>query len=268
MKKFITKHKKILILISIIIAVVLLLTTTAVTGFKIMPFLNPTADNIKTCSIPTGEVVSKGIDVSRYQGEIDFNQVKSEGYDFVIIRVGTSQGGKDANFDTYYQNAVNAGLDVGCYYYTYATTKKETRQEAKEVLTYIKGKTFTYPVFYDFEYPELLSTYRASKNTEMINTFCTVIKRGGYYPGVYLSNSAYENHVNYEEIGKTWDVWVAHYIDNTPNSTAYSKNFSMWQYSCEGSVSGISTAVDLNVCYVDYPSIIDEFNKSYLELAN
>lgn len=266
MKSFVKKYRKVFIFGGVIILIAVLLSTAAITNGN-YKYLS-SADSINTISKPTGEVVAKGIDVSRYQGDIDFSKVKADGYDFVIIRAGTTKGGKDINFETYYINAKNAGLDIGCYYYTYSTTVKDAKWEAKQVLEYIKGKSFTYPVFYDFEYPELLSYKRADLNTKMINAFCKVIKRGGYYPGVYISNSVYNNHIDSLEIGNTWDVWVAHYRDHTPNFDGYSQGFSMWQYSNQGKVSGINTDVDLNVCYVDYPSIIDEFNKSFDTLNN
>jgi GH25 family lysozyme M1 (1,4-beta-N-acetylmuramidase) len=266
MKSFFIKYKKVALFCSVLLLIIVLLTTAAVTNGDTRYITS--ADDIATVSKPTGEVVSTGIDVSRYQGNIDFDKVKADGYDFVIIRVGTTQGCKDDNFDTNYENATKAGLDVGCYYYTYSTTVEEAKLEAKEVLSYIKGKSFTYPVFYDFEYPELLSYSRTEENNNMIDAFCKVIRRGGYYPGVYISNSAYNNHIDSEQIGNTWDVWVANYRDTTSDYDGYSKSFSMWQYSNTGRVSGIESEVDLNVCYVDYPSIIDEFNKSYSTLTN
>ena len=111
MKDFVISHKKIIIFLAIIIVLIMIFTTTeiAVTTSRQVN----SVDDINTCSIPAGKIKAKGIDVSRYQGTIDFNKVKSDGYSFVIIRVGTSQGGKDANFDTYYKNAKDAGLDLG-----------------------------------------------------------------------------------------------------------------------------------------------------------
>lgn len=265
MKDFVISHKKIIIFLAIIIVLIMIFTTTeiAVTTSRQVN----SVDDINTCSIPAGKIKAKGIDVSRYQGTIDFNKVKSDGYSFVIMRVGTSQGGKDANFDTYYKNAKDAGLDLGCYYYTYATTAVEAKREAKEVLGYIKGKSFNYPVFFDFEFSQLMNYKRVDENTKMINTFCKYIKRGGYYPGVYTSNSIYNNFMDKRTLGVKWDFWVASYLDNTYNSNKYSKSFSIWQYSSNGVVSGINARVDMNVAYVDYPSIIKKFNSEYKKIA-
>lgn len=261
MKDFIIKHKKAVILSVIIIVLVLIFTTAGITGSQDLS--SGTVDDIKTCSKPEGEIKAHGIDVSKYQGSIDFEKVKSDGYSFVIIRVGTSNGGKDTNFETYYKNAKKAGLDIGCYFYTYAYTAEEAKKEASLVLDYIKGKSFNYPVFYDFEYTKLLSYKRADVNTKMIDTFCKYIKRGGYYPGVYTSNSIYNNHIDNRILGNKWDFWVASYLDDTYKSTKYAKSFSMWQYTSNGSVKGINARVDLNVSYVDYPKITNDFNLEY-----
>ncbi len=261
MKNFFSKHKRIIIFSAIIIVLIMIFTTAeiaVVTQNKIV-----SAGDINTCSIPTGKITAKGIDVSRYQGAIDFNKVKADGYSFVIMRVGTSRGGKDANFETYYENAKKAGLDLGCYYYTYAASAVEAKREAKEVLGYIEGKSFNYPVFFDFEFSNLMNYSRVDENTNMINTFCKYIKRGGYYPGVYTSNSIYNNFLDKRTLGVKWDFWVASYLDNTYNSSKYSKSFSIWQYSSNGVVNGINARVDLNVAYVDYPAIIKKFNSEY-----
>lgn len=265
MKKFIISHRQLLILIALIMVLIVVFTGA---GIIVPQFTGDRTDNgISTCSTPTGEQIAKGIDVSKYQGEIDFDKVKKAGYDFVIIRVGTSQGGKDSNFETNYINALKAGLDIGCYYYTYAYTAAEVKSEAKQVLEYINDKSFNYPVFLDFEYSALMKYKRVDENTNMINTFCNVIKKSGYYPGVYTSVSIYNNYIDNRILGQKWDFWVAAYLNGTSDSTKYSKSFSMWQYTSNGTVSGINARVDLNVAYVDYPEIIKEFNKKYKELV-
>lgn len=263
MKNFIISHKKIVLFSVMIIVLALILTTAGITGIQLQNKSNESVSDINTCSIPTGKITAHGIDVSKYQGDIDFKKVKKDGYSFVIIRLGTSQGGKDANFERYYKGASEAGLDIGCYFYTYTYTTNEIKQEAKSILKYIKGKTFNYPVFLDFEFNSLLNYRRYSINTKMINTYCNVIKQGGYYPGVYTSNSIYNNYIDRYSLGNKWDFWVASYLDDTHKSTKYSKSFSMWQYTSNGVVSGINARVDLNVAYVDYPKIIKEFNVEY-----
>lgn len=250
MRNFILNHKKLfIILLAVIISAVV--STAAITSLNSSRIEK--IDKLSTCSEPTGEVVCRGLDVSSYQLDIDFNKVKSAGYDFVILRVGTGLG-KDKNFELYYKQATDAGLDVGCYFYTYATNVEEVRKEAKDTLRYIKGKTFTYPVFLDFEEPDLLSYERTKLNTKMINAFCRIMKREGFYPGVYLSSSVHRDFINTEKIDKNWDVWVAEYGDYSGiDNENFRYKFSMWQYSDRGSVDGIETNVDMNLCFVDYP---------------
>ncbi len=259
MKDFILKHKKIIAFSAIALLLAIFTTTTGISSLKSAD--GGSIDEIRTCSTPQGEIVAHGIDVSKYQGEINFEKVKSDGYSFVILRAGTTQGGKDANFDTYYKNAKAAGLDIGCYYYTYATTVEGAKEEALRVRRIIKGKTFTYPVFLDFEYQALQSYDRIDINDAMINTFCKYIKRGGYYPGVYTSSSIYNSYINKSELGNIWDFWIASYRDDTHSYEGYQCSFSMWQYTSNGTVSGIDARVDLNVSYVDYPKLIDEFQQ-------
>lgn len=265
MKNFITEHKKIVMFSFIILVLIAIFTTAGISAPQ--RDNKKTIDDISTCSAPEGKIIAHGIDVSKYQGDIDFEKVKKDGFSFVIIRVGTGMGGKDRNFETYYNDAKKAGLDIGCYYYTYAYTALDAKEEAKNVLRYINGKTFTYPVFFDFEYPELLKYSRADENTKMINAFCKYIKRGGYYPGVYMSNSIYKNFIDNRTLGNKWDFWIATYIDNTHNSNKFSKSFSMWQYSSNGTINGINARVDKNVVYVDYPKIIKEFNSKIKEYS-
>lgn len=250
---------------SVVVLILIFTLTTAAITTPIKTY-GQVVDDIATCSSPQGEIQAHGIDVSKYQGDVDFKKVKAAGYDFAVLRVGTSQGGKDSNFEAYYKGALEAGLDIGCYYYTYATTAEEARAEALDVLSFIKDKYFSYPVFFDFEYPQLQSYDRIGENTAMINTFCKYIKRGGYYPGVYTSNSIYNNYIDSAVVGNTWDVWIANYRDHSYDYQGFASGFSMWQYSNKGRVDGINADVDLNVCYVDYPSITGEFQRKLKQI--
>lgn len=262
MKNFLKSHKRIVLFSVVILIIVIVFTTAGISSVQVKK-TNKT-DGVSTCSIPEGKIIAHGIDVSKYQGSIDFEKVKTDGYSFVILRVGTSRGGKDSNFETYYNDAEKAGLDIGCYYYTYADTAADAKKEAKEVLGYIKGKSFNYPVFFDFEYSELMQYSRVDENTNMINNFCDTIKQGGYYPGVYTSYSVYKNYFDSRVLGNKWDFWVASYVDNTYKSDKYSRSFSMWQYTSNGGVNGINARVDLDVAYVDYPKIIKEFKNLFI----
>jgi len=260
MRNFILNHRKILFIL-LIVLISAIISTVAITSFNSSRIEK--IDKLTTCSKPVGDVVSKGLDVSSYQLDIDFNKVKADGFDFVILRVGTGIG-KDKNFETYYQQATDAGLDIGCYYYSYAKNTDEARKEAKKTLQYIKGKTFSYPVFFDFEESDLLTYERTNLNTKLINTFCKTIKRAGYYPGVYMSSSTHRDFVNNEKIDSNWDVWIAEYGDYSGiDNNDFRYKFSMWQFSDKGSVNGIETNVDMNLCFVDYPAVIAEFKAKY-----
>ncbi|MCR5652786.1 MAG: 1,4-beta-N-acetylmuramidase, partial [Ruminococcus sp.] len=209
-----------------------------------------------------------GIDVSFYQGDIDFSAVKESGFSFVIIKAGGTGFGVDSKFEQYYSDAQAAGLDIGCYYYTYSSTVDGIKSDAQELLEIIKGKTFNYPVFLDFEEEVFQSADMIGTNTDIINTFCTAIKRSGYYPGVYTSSSLYKNYIDSTTLGNSWDFWVASYGDHTFESDEYKYDFSMWQYSNAGIVNGIKADVDLNVVYVDYPSLILEFKDKILKYTS
>ena len=260
MRNFILKYKKLLFILSFVLLSVVL-STVMLTSFNTDRIEK--IDNLSTCSKPTGNVVCKGLDLSSYQLDVNFDKVKADGYSFVILRAGTGLG-EDKNFDKYYRQATDAGLDVGCYFYSYSKNVEEVKKEAQNALKYIEGKAFSYPVFFDFEEPDLLTYDRINLNTEIINTFCNSIKREGYYPGVYMSSSTHRDFVDNEFIDSYWDVWIAEYgdysgIDN--NNFCY--KFSMWQFSDKGNVNGIETNVDMNLCFVDYPAVTAEFKAKY-----
>ena len=244
MKDFFIKNKKPVFIAAIILVLVFIFTTAAISNPSTIAKGN--IDDISTCSIPEGKIIAHGIDVSVYQGEIDFEQVKESGFSFVIIKAGSTGFGADANFEKYYKAAQKAGLDIGCYYYTYSVTPEGAKADADELLRIIKGMI--------------------ESNTGMINAFCNKIKRKGYYPGVYTSTSVYNNYVDSASLVNTWDFWIASYDDHTYNSDAYHKDFSMWQYSNAGIVNGIDHEVDLDVSYVDYPKLTKEFKDKILGL--
>ncbi|MBQ7504260.1 MAG: glycoside hydrolase family 25 protein [Ruminococcus sp.] len=264
MKDFFTKNKKPIFIAAIILVLVFLFTTAAISVPSVISKGN--IDDISTCSVPEGKIVAHGIDISVYQGNIDFEKVKESGFSFVIIKAGSTGFGADENFESYYKAAQDAGLDIGCYYYTYSTTVEGVKADADELLKIIKGKTFTYPVFLDLEDENIQSADMIESNTGMINAFCKQIKRKGYYPGVYTSTSVYYNYIESDSLVNSWDFWIASYDDHTYNSDAYHKDFSMWQYSNAGVVNGIDAEVDLDVSYVDYPKLINEFRDKILKL--
>jgi GH25 family lysozyme M1 (1,4-beta-N-acetylmuramidase) len=194
----------------------------------------------------------KGIDVSKYQSSVDFAKVKSAGYDFVIIRAGygksTSQ--KDPMFDTHYKNATAAGLGVGAYWYSYASSEDDAKAEAAACIEVIKGKKFSYPIYFDLEEKTQFAKGKTFC-TSIINAFCTKLENEGYFAGLYMSRSPLQQYVS-SETASRYALWIAEYN----SKCGYSGDYGMWQYTSSGTVSGISGSVDCDYCYTDYPTLI------------
>ena len=195
----------------------------------------------------------KGIDVSTWQGNIDFGKVKASGIDFVIILAGygreTSQ--KDNCFEQNYNAAKAAGLDVGAYWYSYADSAEDAVREAKACMEIIKGKKFEYPIYFDLEEQ---SQFAKGKNfcDSVIKSFCGELEKHGYLAGLYCSTYYLNNYVSNSVAGK-YALWVAQY---NYRCTYTANKYGIWQYSDEGRVNGINGNVDMNYCYTNYPIIV------------
>ena len=195
----------------------------------------------------------KGIDVSRYQGSIDFNKVKAAGIEFVMMRCGTGyrqNACKDVKFETYYKQAKAAGLKVGTYFYSYALTEKQARTEAAWVLDWIKGKRFEYPVVFDIE-DKTQANLGVKTISNLIRAFCEIIEDAGYFVSVYSNLDWLRNRID-ADCKSRYDIWLAQWA----SKPTYTGQFGMWQYSATGNVNGISGPVDLDIAYKDYPTII------------
>lgn len=197
----------------------------------------------------------KGIDVSKHNGIIDFGKVKKAGYDFVIIRAGYGFSTKDLKFEENYAKAKAAGLGVGAYWFTYASTPEEARQEAEGFIKAIHGKIFEYPLYYDLEDDPNSKSYplKTGKNncTDMVVNFCSTLEKAGYFAGLYTSKSVLETHIE-PTVRSRYALWVAQWS----SKCTYNGVFGMWQYSDKGKVDGISGNTDLDYCYIDYPTAI------------
>ena len=199
-------------------------------------------------------MTKNGIDVSKHQGTIDWKKVKSSGkVEFAIIRAGYGKviTQKDPKFETNYAQCRANGIPVGAYWYSYALSVDEARQEAKVFLEVIKGKQFEYPVYFDLEEKKQFALGKA-KCSEIAKAFLETVEKAGYFVGLYMSKSPLETYIT-EEIRNRYAVWVAHYC---VLQTSYSGQFGMWQKSDTETVSGISGNVDLDECYQNYPVII------------
>ena len=198
-------------------------------------------------------VSTTGIDVSDLQGSIDWQAVKNDGIDFAMLRCGR-RGSTEGQLYTdtrYFENvegATRAGLPYGVYFFSQATTEDEALEEAEYVLNLINGAGVTYPVVYDQE-PVTDSNGRANnlsseQLTKNAQAFCERIKEAGYMPMVY-GNQWDLSRLKINDVNAA--IWYAEYTDEHPTSSYH--DFVMWQYSHTGTISGISTYVDLDILF-------------------
>lgn len=209
--------------------------------------------------IVDGQTVSKqGIDVSSFQGEIDWQKVKEDGIEFAIIRLGyrgygTGKMVLDDYFEQNIKGALEAGLEVGVYYFSQAISEEEAVEEAQVVLENIKNYNVTYPIIYD---AEEIATDRARTDgltvhqlTDNAIAFCEYIEAAGYQSMIYSNKRWLLTKLDLERL-TDYDIWFAGYV----NIPEYPYDFKMWQYSESGSVNGIEGNVDLNISFMDYRS--------------
>ena len=189
-----------------------------------------------------------GIDVSKWQGDIDFTKVKNAGASFVMIRVGSQSGtGGDYVLDpTFKQNIENAlknDLKVGVYFYSYADSKKEAQKQANWVIKQIKNYEISLPVVFDFESFDAFNQMELSifGLNEVANSFIKAIDNAGYEGVLYGS----KNYLNAIWKYHTAPVWLAHYT----NQTNYEGEYFMWQMCDDGKIDGIDGYVDIDILY-------------------
>ena len=197
---------------------------------------------------------NRGIDVSKYQGNIDWGAVAASGINFAIIRVGyrgSSSGAlvQDPYFKKNISGATKAGIKVGLYFFTQAVNEAEAVEEASMAMSLASGYKVTYPIFIDTESASNGRANGLSKSTRtaVVKAFCHTVRNGGYKAGVYASKSWYANQLNASALNG-YCIWVAQYN----SSCTYSGKYDMWQYSSKGSVSGIKGNVDMNISYTGY----------------
>lgn len=195
----------------------------------------------------------KGIDVSRWQGTIDWNEVKADGIAFAIVKAGGSDSGfyTDKNFLANVAGATAAGVHVGAYYFVGKKCKSSADGAADAVRFYniIKNVKLDYPVYIDFEAPD-----RTNKqgNTDACYAFCEAMEKYGYYAGIYASDiSGFKDRLFLEQLTR-FDKWVARY----GSEPKYVKKYGMWQSSSKGNISGIRGFVDVDYSMHDYARII------------
>ena len=190
-----------------------------------------------------------GIDVSKYQSNINWEQVKTAGVKFVIIRIGYRGYGsgalvEDSTYRRNIQGAINAGLRVGVYFYSQAINEQEAVEEASMVLSLVGGYSLPLGVYYDTESVAggRANAISAAERTACAVAFCETIRSAGYSAGVYSYASWFYNALNFANISK-YNIWIAQYRD----TLSFSYKHNIWQYTGSGSVKGISKPVDMNI---------------------
>lgn len=193
----------------------------------------------------------KGVDVSKYQGNIDWNKVKASGIEFAIIRVGYRGYGtgvlvEDSTFRQNIKGATAAGLKVGLYFYSQAINETEAVEEASMVISLCQGYNISYPIYFDTE-KVAGDTGRAdnisrAQRTANAVAFCETIRNSGYKAGVYSYASWFYNQLNMASLSP-YSIWIAQYRDQL----SFDYNYDIWQYSSTGTVPGIPKPTDMNV---------------------
>lgn len=193
-----------------------------------------------------------GIDVSKWQGEVDFEKVRAEGVEFVILRLGVMKDkdtplAKDVTFDTNFKNAKAAGLKVGVYVYSEADTVEKALENAKFVEENVKAEDLDFPVAFDWEYWAKFHEMKINLHRlqEMYTAFNEELESKGYETMLYSS----QNYVKYNLWGDVSDynLWIARYSDNAPDLPDL--QFMLWQNTDKGKVDGIDGSVDLDIYY-------------------
>lgn len=235
-------------------------------------------------------VLAKGVDVSIYQHKknengdylpLNWSALRSAGVEFAILKAGStprigasgaSLGGMDAVFEMNYADAKAMGIELGAYFYTYATTLEQVQKDAELLVTWLEGKQFEYPIYFDLEDPSLESKDRQTL-TEFCLTFVNVLRKNGYYGALYTNNDWLVNRLDTEIITSSLDLWYARYPQdrmamNSPVtitetyawSEKYGTQLGMWQYTNYGVIDGIDGIYfDFNYSYKNYGEWMKRF---------
>ncbi len=194
------------------------------------------------------------IDLSKWNGNVNFKKVRAVGINGVIIRTGfgvESPRQVDKRFEEYYHGAKEAGLYVGAYHYSYADNVHDALCEADFMLKIIKGKSFELPVYGDFE-----EQNKCSKKlcTEMVTAFCDRLEKSGAWAGIYSYDTFFKDKLSADKV-KRYTAWVAR-VENIFPKCVPAADIGIWQNSWKGRINGIRGDVDLDYCYKDFPALM------------
>lgn len=209
----------------------------------------------------TTATYKRGIDVSQWQGVIDWAKVKAAGIQFAMIRAGYGQNNIDPQFERNISECNRLGIPCGIYWFSYAYTEAMAIREAEYALAAVEPYKLEYPIAFDYEGA---SVDYAKKNgvvpdkahvTALANAFCGRIEQAKYYAMVY-TNPAYLSQYYDSYVPKSYDIWLAQWPANPDPAAKPAQAGGIWQYTNSGTVSGISGRVDMDAAYYDYPAII------------
>jgi GH25 family lysozyme M1 (1,4-beta-N-acetylmuramidase)/uncharacterized protein YraI len=195
----------------------------------------------------------KGIDVSKYQGAINWASVRADGIGFAMIRAGYGMypQQKDPYFDQNVLGAQSQGIHTGAYLYSYAKSVEDAQREADVFLDWIQPYRLDYPVAFDIEDASQENLSRELLS-DIVTAFCTKLEAQGYYVMLYANKYWLQNKLIYDRISR-FDIWLAQYAE----TATYDQPYGMWQYTSSGKVNGIRGGVDLNTSYKDYVQLIE-----------
>lgn len=190
----------------------------------------------------------KGIDISEFQGNINWAKVKADGTEFAILKLGNiydyDTNYKDSKFDTNYKNAKEQGIKIGAYIYNYCNTVDTLKKGIEWALKMLDGKKLDMPIYLDMEDKDIQGETKATL-TNQCNEFLKMIETAGYKAGVYANLNWLENELNPKDFDKDISVWVAQYY----KECQYDGKYDIWQYSSSGKVDGVSGNCDMNYLY-------------------
>lgn len=229
------------------------------------------SDILESAYTENTTVLARGLDVSRWNHQIDtvtgeylpldWHLIKASGFDFVILKAGSTKSGIEPTFEEDYAGAKAAGLAVGAYFYTYSSTVEGITKDAEALMLWLEGKQFEFPIYLDLEDPSLEAL---GKNhlSNMCVAFLEILQENGYYAGLYTNHTWLTTILDTAKMVSLFDLWYARYPGTTVptwNSEKYGKQLGMWQYTQSGTIDGIDGAFDLNYSYKDYPSTMKKW---------
>ncbi len=197
-----------------------------------------------------------GVDLSKYNGDVDFGALKESGIDFVMLRLGSRGYGSgqimlDEKFEENIKKATGAGLEIGVYFFSQAITEQEAVEESNFIIQTLANYKITYPIAFDMEYVQndkaRIDALSREDKTTVAKAFLENTKVAGYKPMIYGTKEWLIKHIDLTKL-TDYDIWLSQQKD-IPD---YPYKFQMWQYTLEGKASGVDGDVNLNISFVDY----------------